>query len=185
MEHFISGIHTRIDKIAELNLNDKLKGHLLLRQEDLEHQERHVVIGEASGRYDVHKVSAALHNIYRNGEVVSATHLNNYNRNGGNDEVKNGRDNVESAENSDRDCYGRERGRNLGCGRGRGRETRHINGGQGQGPRPTFYSFNTASSKSIPSAIIDTGACSSVVGKDTLERAMKSLDIKKVEDTAI
>lgn len=30
VEHFISGFHIRVDKISELNLNDKLKGHLLL-----------------------------------------------------------------------------------------------------------------------------------------------------------
>ena len=29
VEHFISGFHTRVDKIAQLNLDDKLKGCLL------------------------------------------------------------------------------------------------------------------------------------------------------------
>ena len=29
VEHFISGFHTRVDKIASLHLDDKLKGHLL------------------------------------------------------------------------------------------------------------------------------------------------------------
>ena len=66
VEHFISGFHTRVDKIAELNLSDKLKGHLLLRQADLETTERHVVIGAASGSYNVTDVSSALRNIYRN-----------------------------------------------------------------------------------------------------------------------
>ena len=39
VEHFISGFHTRVDKISQLSLDDKLKGHLLLRQADLEDHE--------------------------------------------------------------------------------------------------------------------------------------------------
>ena len=75
VEHFISGFHTRVDKISELNLNDKLKGHLLLRQADLAANERHVVIGASSGSYNVGDVSAALRNIYRNsGSSTPATH---------------------------------------------------------------------------------------------------------------
>ena len=31
VEHFISGFHIRVDKLSTLNLDDKLKGHLLLR----------------------------------------------------------------------------------------------------------------------------------------------------------
>ena len=62
VEHFISGFHTRVDKISQLNLDDKLKGHLLLRQASLILQERHIIVGASSGIYDVNDISAALRN---------------------------------------------------------------------------------------------------------------------------
>ncbi len=36
IETFIAGFHARLDKLAELNLNTKLQGHLLLRQARLD-----------------------------------------------------------------------------------------------------------------------------------------------------
>lgn len=36
VEHFISGFHARVDKISQLNIDEKLKGHLMLRQAHLE-----------------------------------------------------------------------------------------------------------------------------------------------------
>lgn len=72
VEHFISGFRTRVDKISELNLNDKLKGHILLRKADLAANERHVVIGASSGSYNVGYVIAALRNIYQNSAPSTA-----------------------------------------------------------------------------------------------------------------
>ena len=76
VEYFISGFHTRVDKISDLNLDDKLKGHLLLRQADLVQHERQVIVGAASGSYDVSRISAALRNVYRDGAPAEATQFN-------------------------------------------------------------------------------------------------------------
>lgn len=66
VEYFISGLYTREDKIAELNLNDKLKGHLLLLQANLSHNDRNVIVGAACGNYDESTISSALCNMFRN-----------------------------------------------------------------------------------------------------------------------
>lgn len=174
IEHFISGFHTRVDKISSLNLDDKLKGHLMLRQADLEYQEKHVVIGAASGSYDVNHISAALRNIYRLATPSGATH--------------HGR-----GSNFDSDNDGRGTNEDNG-GRGRGRGRRNRRNRQHEGPpgtqgrhgsKPTFYSYKTSATTNVPSVIIDTGACSSVVGKETLDDAMRRLNIDSVEDTKI
>lgn len=62
-EPFISTFHTRVDKIASLNLDEKLKGHLLLRQADLQYHDQHIFVGAPNGSYDVNQVSAALRSI--------------------------------------------------------------------------------------------------------------------------
>lgn len=164
VEHFISGFHTRVDKIAELNLNDKLKGHLLLRQAGLIQQERHVVVGAASGSYDVNHISAALRNIYRNNSPADSSLYN---------------DGEQRTNNRNSSRGGRRRGR----GRGRGHET----GSSSHQSKPTFYSYKTSPDADSTNlrVVIDSGACSSVVGKATLDKAMELMKIDKVEDTGI
>lgn len=174
VEHFISGFHTRVDKISQLNLDDKLKGHLLLRQADLAYNEKHVVVGAASGSYEVQHISAALRNIYRTTDPTMSAHLASINtpinyRNGREDEDHN-------SENG---------GRGRGRGRGRWRRGGEVAGGNRHDVRPTFYSFKTSSDNNSPCVIIDTGACSSVVGKDTLDKVMRLLNLDRVEDTEI
>jgi len=56
VEQFIAGFHTRLDKISSLKLDEKLKGHLLLRQAGLDTHSRNMIIGAASGSYDVKEV---------------------------------------------------------------------------------------------------------------------------------
>ena len=73
VEHFISGFHTRVDKISSISLDDKLKGHILLRQAQLAENEKHIIVGVASGSYDVKDISTALRNIYRKFAAGSAS----------------------------------------------------------------------------------------------------------------
>ena len=65
IEEYIAGVHARLDKLSELSLTDKLKGHLLLRQAGMDSNTRNVIIGSASGCYEVAKISAALRQAFR------------------------------------------------------------------------------------------------------------------------
>ena len=49
IEQFIAGFHTRLDKISDLKMDEKLKGHLLLRQSGLDTHTRNMNVGAASG----------------------------------------------------------------------------------------------------------------------------------------
>lgn len=66
VEEYIAGFHSRLDKISELAINDKLKVHLLIRQAGLDDQTRNVLVSTASGNYAVDKISAAMRQAFRN-----------------------------------------------------------------------------------------------------------------------
>ncbi len=53
VEQFIAGFHSRLDRVASLNMDAKLKGHLLLRQAGLDMHTRNMIVGASSGKYDV------------------------------------------------------------------------------------------------------------------------------------
>lgn len=65
VEEYIAGFHSRLDIISELAMNDKLKGHLLLRQSALEDNTRNVIVGASAGNYDISRISAALRQAFR------------------------------------------------------------------------------------------------------------------------
>ncbi len=60
-----------------------------------------------------------------------------------------------------------------------GRDTRQTSG---TGPA-TFYTYKTESAQSKRRAIVDSGACRSVVGKETLDEALRRLKLESVENS--
>lgn len=81
VEENIAGFHARIDKIAELALDSKLKGHLLLQQAGLDNNTRNMIVGAASGNYSVDKVSTAMRQAFRN--IKNSPHGNTSTSRGG------------------------------------------------------------------------------------------------------
>ncbi len=73
IETFITGFHARLDKLAELNLNSKLQGHLMLRQANLNRQSRSIIFGAASGSYEVRAIANALRQAYRNNALQDSS----------------------------------------------------------------------------------------------------------------
>lgn len=65
VEHFIAGFHSRIDKIADLQIDDKLKGHLLLKAAALDYYTKNIIVGTAAGNFEISCVSSALRQVYR------------------------------------------------------------------------------------------------------------------------
>eukprot|EP00171_Calliarthron_tuberculosum_P018452 IDg18452t1 len=72
VDQFVAGFRTRLDKIAELNIDSKFKGHLLLRQAGLDKGARNMIIGSTSGSYEVDKISSALRLMYLHIPNISA-----------------------------------------------------------------------------------------------------------------
>lgn len=159
VEQYIAGFHSRLDKVVSLNLDDKLKGHLLLRQAALTPQEKNMLVGAASGNYDVQRLTAALRNAYINVTPVDATMRSQ-----------------ENSPNSTRVDSTRFANRP---------ERRHPNRSAGPA-RPTFYTFKTTSAPPMfEGAVLDSGACGSVVGKKALDRAMSNLGLNGIPEASI
>lgn len=186
IEHFIPRIYTRVDKISELYLNNILKSHILLRKTSIDYHEKQIVIRAGSDRNDDdHRMSAALRNIDRSTvhpnakNAVWSAGLNtraDHHRQGSNQREANGssrvsirmnRSNVERVTLQDRQDHSPN-------------NTNHT-----QTVKPTIYTMKPFSVSASPSVIIDSGACGCIVSMKTLDRAMKSLNTKKVEDTTV
>lgn len=75
-------------------------------------------------------------------------------------------------------------GRRRSGGRPRGNH-QHRNGSVPTWIKPMFYLFRTSCTQQGRRVIVDSGACKNVVGKNTLEKAMRSINLQKVDDTDI
>lgn len=64
VEQYIASFHSRLDKIESLNLDHKLKWQQLLLQDSLTSQDKNLIVGAASGSYEVSHLVAALRIAY-------------------------------------------------------------------------------------------------------------------------
>lgn len=77
VEQYIAGFHSRLEKIACLDLNNKLKGHLLLQKSALTTQNKNLVVGSASGNYDITHLIAAMRNAFMHQTPLDASMATN------------------------------------------------------------------------------------------------------------
>lgn len=137
----MSGFHSRFDMVANLNIDDIFKGFMLLRQAWLSIQDNNIIVGSASGNFDVVHLTAALRNSFRlnpPAESTMATHQPDKNQNP----------------------------RDVKTDRNRHQNLRPPSKG---GSRHTFYTFKNDGAPRIPvGTVLDSGAFSSLVGKYTL-----------------
>ena len=177
VEQYIAGFHSRLDRISSLKMDDKLKGHLLLRQAMLDTHEKNMILGAASGNHDVNRLTSALRNAYID-STPSNTNMNTHTHERHNSS--------EYAPSSHQGFAAITTPANS--------QTRHPNHAKHQkrftstqiqtastnapDTKPVFFSYKTNSGiNGITGAIIDSGACSSIVGKSTLDHALQKLNI--------
>lgn len=60
VEEHIAGFHARLDKPSELSLSAKQKSHLLLQQAGFDATTPNIILGSASGCYNISKISNSL-----------------------------------------------------------------------------------------------------------------------------
>ncbi len=65
LEQFFAEFNSRLDRIASLNIDTQLKGHLFLRQAVLALHSRNIIVGDSSGGYGVTCTLNALRQAYR------------------------------------------------------------------------------------------------------------------------
>lgn len=59
VEQFRSVFHSCLDKFATFNIDNNLKGHILLLQVALQPHDRNMLVGTASGNYDIKAINTA------------------------------------------------------------------------------------------------------------------------------
>lgn len=162
VDEFVIGFHSRLEKISTLALDETLKGHILLRQANLDPHDRNIIIGSAGGNYSLQSLSTALRNAFR-AEGMPATSMNT---------------SRPIILRSDRGNY-------------KSRRVTHASSGSSSNHKDDadeatlFYSFVSAEGLDKASAIVDSGACASVVGKETLDSALRALGIEELKDEPI
>ena len=65
VKQLITWCHSRIDKLAELNIDEKLNGHLLLRAAGLDTQLRNLIAGASAGSYKISCISVSFRQAFR------------------------------------------------------------------------------------------------------------------------
>lgn len=116
-----------------------------------------MLVGASSGDYHVSSLTASMRNAYRNQSPADAT-------------MKTQSDNVQQARNNRRaDLQNHYANRDYNT---------------QSGPiRPTFYTFKSGSSSANNTgAILDSDACASVVGKTTLDNALRNMELSYIPD---
>ena len=202
VEEYISGFFTRLNRLANLQIDDILKGHLLLRQAGLESKERALVVAASSGSWDINRITASLRQLFRTdpglgskGPTIGKGPLVNLE----------GSDFVIYNANSPSKTYIMQEGtkrrfclfcRKIGhtkphCfkfKKTRGSRAKSSDGGTlatDEEVVPTFLMRSTSGKKGVPSAyvisaLVDTGAVATVIGKSTLDTFMKTLGLKNI-----
>lgn len=165
VDEYVVGFHSRLDKISKLELSDELKGHLLLKQANLDAHDRNMIVGAAGGDYSLQAIATSLRNAFRSeGLPLSSMTTSVPNRNSSQQAMHSGPRSMArlSAPPQSKRIT---------------RTTENTN------DDTLFYTYISAEkTNNGPSAIIDSGACASVVGKRTLDDALRTLEIDQLED---
>lgn len=72
-DHFITEFPARSDKVSSLNMDVKLKGHILLQRACLSLQDRNIVIGSTSCNYSVICIISAIRKTFRSRTPYDST----------------------------------------------------------------------------------------------------------------
>lgn len=160
---FVVVFHTRLDKISKLDMNEELKGHLLLKHANLDTHDCNLVIGAAGGDYSLQSLATSLRNSFRSEGLPTSSMNTNPSRSR---------------------CYQPSSPNNYNSSKVR-LTSRHTSKPPIPGD-PLFFTYmNSEADANSPSAIVDSGSCCSVVGKETLDRAMRKLKINQLQDEPI
>lgn len=166
VEQYIARFHSRIDKIATPELGNKLKSHLLSRKVALPSHETNVIVGITSGRKDVSPTTSAqkcIHTCITNWKLPGIKERK-YKPQKSQWKFPRKSPQWETGDHSDPD---QNPGQNYS-----------LNFGS---ERPTFYNYKTSPSPAAKiGEIMNSGACSEVLRKNSLDKALYELKIQGI-----
>lgn len=164
VKEFIVGFHSRFEKISKLDMTDELEGQLLLTQASLKSHERNLVVGTAGGYYSLQALATSSWNAFRprgfSPLSMNSSETSRHYQSLLRPIQKKNRSNQKNATT--------------------------LEPGSTPDPPPLFLTFLISDDAiEAPSTITESGACATVVGKDTLNKAMPKHGINELNDENI
>jgi len=177
VDQFVIGFHNRYNRIAALNLDSNVRGHILLRQTMLNTQEKNLIVSAAGGSYELPQITTALRNAFRDSTAPSRHMVSSSQHNS----------RVPSHPRSPSPPVRHSRPSTRGYTPSINRPVHqsHDQIDDSSDSKPVFFTYATSKGAEPSGAIVDSGATNSVVGKSTLDAAMSYLNLSKIPDSTI
>jgi hypothetical protein len=166
---YIAGFYARLDSLAQLQMPDELKGHLLLKQANFESSEKTMVIASARGSYKVKDVVDSMRQLY--GERVDVATSSSF----ATVESKRFCNFCKKRNHVEADCWKKRKAHSYD-------DPNNERTEPDTNRRGTYVTFiSMPQDDTWRSALIDSGAVHTLVGLSTLEKIMKSCRIERIE----
>jgi hypothetical protein len=168
---YIAGFYARLDNLAQLQMPDELKGHLLLKQANLEQSEKSMVVASARGSYKVGDLVDSMRQLYGEQADIPTT-VPSFVTN----ESKKFCTYCKKKNHVETDCW--KKRKELESQKSEVPSTK----GSERVQRSTYVTFISVQPVNADrSALVDSGAVFTVVGTSTLNGIMGAYGIQKVE----
>jgi hypothetical protein len=165
---YVAGLYPRIYSMTQLEMPDELKGHLLLKQANLEQSEKAMVIASAKGSYKIGAVVDSMRQLYGERKDVPAASPSFITS----PKEKKFCGYCKKNNHSEKDCWKKRKAQKY----------HSVVFGNQSADVPTFVSFVTSGDEVLYRAgLIDSGAVHTIIAKSTLSDMMAALNISKIE----
>ena len=168
---YVAGFYARLDNLTQLQMPDELKGHLLLNQANFGPTEKSMIVASAKGSLKIAALVDSMRQLFGDRQDIpiasplfvtteSGKRFCNY---------------CKKKNHVENDCWKKKKAqRESGT-------TSSSTPGSSQ-EKFTYSTFlSTQNEVPVQSALIDTGAVHTIIGKSTLDNMMRSLKIGKIE----
>jgi hypothetical protein len=167
---YVAGFYARLDNLAQLQMPDELKGHLLLKQANLNLSEKTMVVASAHGSYKVKDMVDSMRQLY--GE---RTDVPTANASFATVDTKKFCNYCKKKNHIEADCWKKRKTAMSDDPRGPQIISR-------QSKKETYVTFVSVEQESAErSALIDSGAVHTIIGQSTLDKIMKSYGISRID----
>jgi hypothetical protein len=168
---YIAGFYARLDNLSQLQMPDELKGHLLLKQANLELSEKTMVVASARGSYKVMDLVDSMRQLYGEwtDDSVTRPSFNTL-------PLKRFCTYCKKRNHTEADCWKKRKADSGGS--NDSVQTPELK----QKMRSTYVTFVSEQQEQIErSALLDSGAVFTVIGTSTLDNLMTSYGMESIE----
>jgi hypothetical protein len=170
---YIAGFYSRLDNLSQLRMPAELKGHLLLKQANLEITERTMIVASAKGNYEIAAIVNSMKQLFgdRHDIAIAGTTYHTKNM------EKRFCNYCKKKNHLEKDCWKKRKDLALNN-QQTDKETKAVSTVKG----PIYVSFLSLQNETSPQmGLIDSGAVHTIIGKATLNSMMNSLNFAKLE----